>query len=118
MSENQVERGAGPALAAHSKDASLAGNTPASQATADEKSPREADGASTLSGQAREAAGRVASTVSDAASRARDTVSEQAEQAATQAGEFVRSQPLLAMAGFGLVCLLVGVLIGRQNPGR
>jgi ElaB/YqjD/DUF883 family membrane-anchored ribosome-binding protein len=105
MSENQVEGGAGPALAAHSKDASATGHTPASQATADATSPRAA-------------AGRVASTVSDAASRVHDTVSGQAGQAANQAGEFVRTQPLLALAGFGLVCLLVGVLIGRQNPGQ
>ena len=118
MSENQVEGGAGPALAAHSKDASAAGHTPASQATADATSPREAAGAHTLSGQAREAACRVASTASDAASRVRDSVSGQAGQAVNQAGEFVRSQPLLTMAGFGLVCLLVGVLIGRQNSGR
>jgi ElaB/YqjD/DUF883 family membrane-anchored ribosome-binding protein len=118
MSENQVEGGAGPALAAHSKDASATGHTRASRATADATSPREVDGANTLGGQAREAAGRVASTVSDAAGRVRDTVSGQTRQVVDQAGEFVRAQPLLTVAGFGLVCLLVGVLIGRQNSGR
>ena len=71
MSENQFEGGSGPALAAHSKDASTAGPTPASSATGDDASGSgsAAEVVSKLAGQAREAANRVGASVSNAAGR-------------------------------------------------
>jgi ElaB/YqjD/DUF883 family membrane-anchored ribosome-binding protein len=116
MSENQFEGGSGPALAAHSKDASAPGPTSASSATGDDTSGSSSasEVVSKLSGQAREAASRVGASVSDAAGRARQTLSEQSSRAADQGLALVREQPLLALALTGAVCLVIGILLGRR----
>ena len=116
MNENQIKGGSGPALAAHSKDASTPGPTSASSATGDDASgmSRIGEVVSNVSGQAREAANRVGASVSDATGRARQTLSEQSGRAADQGSAFVREQPLLALALTGTVCLLVGILLGRR----
>ena len=116
MDENQIKGGSGPALAAHSKDASAPGLTPASSATGDDAggSSSASETVTSLSGQAREAAGRMGASVSDAAGRVRQTLSEQGTRAADQGSALVHEQPFVAMAVTGMVCLLVGILIGRR----
>jgi len=116
MDENQTVGGSGPALAAHSKDASAPGPTPASSATGSDAAPSSSvrETVSGLTGQAREAAGRLGSSVSDAAGRARQSLSEQGNRAADQGSALVREQPFIALALTGAVCLVIGILLGRR----
>jgi ElaB/YqjD/DUF883 family membrane-anchored ribosome-binding protein len=120
MGDNPVDGGAGPALAAHSKDASAAGPSPASSATGGDGGTSGGMAAgisekvSRLSQSANEAAGRAASWASASAGNARQTLSGQGGRAADQAAAFVREQPLVAIAATGLVCLALGVLLGRR----
>jgi ElaB/YqjD/DUF883 family membrane-anchored ribosome-binding protein len=69
---------------------------------------------SSLSGQAREAAGRMGASVSDAAGRAGQTLSEQGSRAADQSAALVREQPFMALALTGAACLIIGILLGRR----
>ncbi len=116
MAENQMPGSAGPALAAHSKDGSAPGPTPMSSATGshDGRAGPVPETASPLSEQAREAAGRVRSSVYDAAGSARQSLSGQGGRAADQAAEFIREQPLAALAITGVICFAFGLLIGRR----
>jgi ElaB/YqjD/DUF883 family membrane-anchored ribosome-binding protein len=116
MDENQVQGGSGPALAAHSKDASTPGPTSASSATGNDASASGSAGETVtrLSGQAREAAERMGASVSDAAGRARQGLSEQGSRAANQGSALVREQPFVALALTGAVCLMIGILLGRR----
>ncbi len=116
MDENQIKGGSGPALAAHSKDASVPGATSASSATGNDASGSSSasEAVTHLSGQAREAAGRMGASVSDAAGRARQTLSEQGSRAADQGSALVREQPFVALAVTGVVCLVIGILLGRR----
>ena len=116
MSENQNKGGSGPALAAHSKDASTPGPTSASSASGNEPSGSSGAGetASRLSGHAREAASQMNASVSDAAGRARQGLSEQGNRAADQGSALMREQPFVALALTGVVCLMIGILIGRR----
>ena len=120
MSDNPIDGGAGPALAAHSKDASAAGPSPASSATGEDGGTSSgtttgiSEKVSRLSHSANEAAGRAASWASTSAGNARQTVSGQGGRAADQAAAFVREQPLIAIVATGLVCLALGVLLGRR----
>src|SRR3954469_24087384 len=100
MNENQIEGGSGPALAAHSKDASTPGPTSASSATGNQPSGSSSAGetASSLSGQARDAASRMGASVPDAAGRARQSLSAQSGRVADQGSAFVRKQPFVALA--------------------
>jgi ElaB/YqjD/DUF883 family membrane-anchored ribosome-binding protein len=102
MNENQLRGGAGPALAAHSKDASAPGQTPASEATGGDR------------GQAGTAGDTLGASVSDAARQTGDYVSEQSSYLTAQGTAFVREQPLLALALTGAVCLGLGFLLGRR----
>lgn len=118
MSE-KLPGSAGPALAAHSKDASAAGSGPTSHATgngSDHPSAGTAGVADTVSqwsGQAREAAGRVADAASQYAGEAQQRISEQGGQAIEQAAAFVREQPFTALLATGAVCFILGLLLGR-----
>ncbi len=116
MDENQMPGGAGPALAAHSKDGSAPGPTSASSATGDhgDRAGGVADTVSRLPGQAREAAGRASSSISGAAGSARQTVSDQGGQAVDQVSTFVRDQPLAALAITGMIGLALGVMLARR----
>ena len=107
---------AGPALAAHSKDASTPGPTQASSATGNQDWPAAGGVSETVnrvSGQAREAAERLATSASEAASTATRQLSEQGGRAADQVAEFVREQPLTALLATGAVCFALGVLVAR-----
>jgi ElaB/YqjD/DUF883 family membrane-anchored ribosome-binding protein len=68
----------------------------------------------TENGRARDAAGQMGSSVSAAARSASQRLAGQGGRAVDQTGAFVRAQPVLAIAITGLVCLLVGVLLGRR----
>jgi ElaB/YqjD/DUF883 family membrane-anchored ribosome-binding protein len=112
----QTEGGAGPAIAAHSKDGSAPGATPASSAIGGDPQPT-SSGSDTISGvvgQAREAAGRLGASVSDAAATARQSLAEGGSRAADQTTAFVREQPIVALALTGAVCLAIGILLGRR----
>lgn len=102
MSEDQLRGGAGPALAAHSKDASAPGQTTASEATGE---PR---------GQASTAGGTPGASVSDAVKGTGQYAYQQGSQLASQGTAFVREQPLLALALTGAVCFVLGFLLGRR----
>jgi ElaB/YqjD/DUF883 family membrane-anchored ribosome-binding protein len=120
MSDNPIDGGAGPALAAHSKDAAAAGAMPASSATGNEPTSAGStasgisDKVSRLSEQASEAAGRAASWASASAGNARQALSGQGGRAVEEATEFVREQPLVAIAVTGMLCFALGVLVGRR----
>jgi ElaB/YqjD/DUF883 family membrane-anchored ribosome-binding protein len=111
----QIEGGAGPAVASHSKDASVEGPTPASSITgksAPASGPSET--VSGLAGQVRGAVGEAASSVSEATGAAREAVSRQTARAADQATEFVREQPLIALIATGAICFMLGMLLSRR----
>jgi hypothetical protein len=74
--------GAGPALAAHSKDASAPGQTPASEASGEVRSVPEAG--------------------------------EAAQRLLQRTADFVRAQPLVAMAAFIAAGMAVGKLRNRR----
>ena len=90
MDENQLPGGAGPALAAHSKDGSAPGPTHVSSARGDngDRARGEADNVSKLTGGARAAVGRAATT-------------------------FVQDQPIAALAVTGMIGLALGVMLAR-----
>ena len=116
MDENQVQGGSGPALAAHSKDASTPSPTSASSAAGNDATTSGSAGETVtrLSGQARKAADRMSASVSDAAGRARQGLSEQGSWAANQGSTLVREQPFVALTLTGAICLMIGILIGRR----
>jgi ElaB/YqjD/DUF883 family membrane-anchored ribosome-binding protein len=115
MDENQPMGGAGPALAAHSKDGAAAGQTPASNTLGSQAhGSGVSETVTRLSGQARDAAARVGASVSEAAQSARQSISGQSERAVEQTTEFVRQQPFVAMAITGVACFALGVLLGRR----
>ena len=105
MDENQISGGAGPALAAHSKDGSAPGPTSASSATGGQgdRAQGAADTVNKLTGQAREAAGRAASSIASTAGSARETISDQGGQAVDQVSALVRDQPIAALAITGMI---------------
>src|SRR5579875_290323 len=115
MSE-KLPGSAGPALAAHSKDAA-GGNG----GTAENLQHRAAaamggvtEKVNEWSGQAREAAGRMASSVSETATSATQQVAEQGGRTAEQVASFVREQPIAALVVTGAVCFALGLLLGRR----
>jgi ElaB/YqjD/DUF883 family membrane-anchored ribosome-binding protein len=110
MSESYTEGGAGPALAAHSKDGSVPGQTPASEAIGRPAS----SSASNMAPQARDAVSNAASAAYSSAAQARDMVSERGGRAADQVGQFVREQPVLALMMTGVLGLTLGLLLGRR----
>jgi ElaB/YqjD/DUF883 family membrane-anchored ribosome-binding protein len=116
MNENETEGGAGPALAAHSKDGSTPGPTPASSATGQDAAPSSSttETTSKLTGQARNAASRLGSSVSDAAGRAREGLSTQGSRMVDQGSTLVRERPLGALALTGLICFGIDYLVGRR----
>jgi ElaB/YqjD/DUF883 family membrane-anchored ribosome-binding protein len=110
MSENKSPGSAGPALAAHSKDASVPGQTPASSTAGHQDPPRTGEFGQTL----REGAEAARETIRDAAENTRAILSERGGRAAGQTADMVREQPFVAMAITGVACLAIGILIGRR----
>lgn len=105
LSDQQMKGGAGPAIAAHSKDGSIPGQTPASSATGhDGNAP--SGGSGTISGAADQAG--------ETATSARQGLADGMRQAVDDTSAFVREQPLLALASVGVVCLAVGMFLGRR----
>lgn len=115
MSEEQTKGGAGPALAAHSKDGSAPGLTPASSATGGETAqPGSTSGVSGLADQARDVAGQFGASATEAVTKVRQGLSDGGGRAADQTSAFVRDQPLMALALTGAACLAIGILLGRR----
>ncbi len=102
MDEDELIGSAKPALAAHSKDASTAGQTPMSSKTGDAKPMPETGG------------DKAQTSVRDMAENVRTTLSDHGGRAADQAMEFVRAQPLIALSVTGAICFAFGVLLGRR----
>lgn len=117
MSEHQMEGGARPALAAHSKDASVPNGNPTSSAGGGDgrtEGGGVSDAASRLAGQARDAAGQVVHSVSSAAGQVGQQVSKQAAGSMGQVAAFVQENPLTALVaaiGFGLA---LGLSLARR----
>ena len=115
--DEKIESGAGPALAAHSKDGSTAGPGPAPSKTgsaAGDGANSASETLSHLSGQARDAAGRAAASASEAVGGASPRLSEHGGRSTDQVAQFVREQPVTALVTTGVVCLALGVLLGRR----
>jgi ElaB/YqjD/DUF883 family membrane-anchored ribosome-binding protein len=105
MSESYTEGGAGPSLAAHSKDGSIRGQTPASEATGQPATP---------SNVASDAVSKAAASANGVLGQARDVITERGGQAADRLDQFVREQPVLALVVTGILCLTLGVFLGRR----
>ncbi len=101
MSENQIDGGAGPALAAHSKDASVPSHDPKSSMTGG------------VPHTASASAGGLTSAVANVASQARDRFTG-AGGGAEQIGEYVRENPITALLATGLAGLILGGIIARR----
>ncbi len=115
MDEKHFSGGAGPAIAAHSKDGATPGPTPAASATGNNgEAGRNSETASGLADQARDGVARVKSSVRDVAGSARETLSGQGGRSAEQAAEFIREQPFVALAVTGALCVAFGLLLGRR----
>jgi len=132
MNENTPAGGAGPAIAAHSKDGSEPRHT--SHSNAGNSSAGNSNGSgnkrdhsgfpenlSELSEKAGEGVERVKASVREATGTAREAMAGTAREAlaeggrvADQAVEMVRGQPVVAMAITGAICLAFGILLGRR----
>jgi ElaB/YqjD/DUF883 family membrane-anchored ribosome-binding protein len=122
MEQNQNRGGAAPSLAAHSKDASAPGQTPASSAM---PSPQPSTAGNDMMGKAHDVANEAMRkvndvtndamrTASDTASKMSDTATKFGSSAAEQASDYIQTQPLFALAATGLVCLVLGAMLGRR----
>ena len=113
--EEALGGGAGAALAAHSKDGSATGATPASKASGNKwESNDMSETVTRLAEQAQDGIERSAKVARDAAGSAADTLSKQGGRAVDDATHFVRDQPLLAMVATGIVGLILGALLARR----
>ena len=110
MSESNPVGGAGPALAAHSKDGSAPGQTAAAEATGTSAG----GSASTAAGHARDSISNAASSAYEAADQALDMLSERGGRAGDQLGQFIHDQPVFTLMVTGLLCLMLGILLGRR----
>lgn len=99
MSEKQIDGGAGPALAAHSKDASVPSHDPKSSMTGG--TPRMAS------------ANGLGGAVANVASQARDRFTAPGG-GAEQVGDYVRENPITALLATGLAGLILGGIIARR----
>ena len=117
MIDKNLEGTAGPALAAHSKDASVPSSNPASSATGASSTRSPIDGISEtvgkLASQARDAASKASSSVSEMAGQARNQLAEHGITT-DQAADFVRENPLTALLAAGGLGVLLGILITRR----
>jgi ElaB/YqjD/DUF883 family membrane-anchored ribosome-binding protein len=115
MNKNETPGGAAPALAAHSKDVSAPGQAPASNTVGNtENASGVSEAVSGLSQMAHEGVERTKATVREASESARETLSEQGGHAVDQAADFIRQQPLVAVAVTSAICLMIGMLLGRR----
>jgi ElaB/YqjD/DUF883 family membrane-anchored ribosome-binding protein len=115
MTEDETRGGAGAALAAHSKDGSATGSTPASKATGNKwESNGMSDTVTRIAEQAQDGIERTAKAARHAGENAADTLSKEGGRAVDDATHFVRDQPLLAMVATGVVGLILGALLARR----
>jgi ElaB/YqjD/DUF883 family membrane-anchored ribosome-binding protein len=127
MNEHTPAGGAGPAIAAHSKDGSAPRHDPGTTGdkrdlggfseNLSELSDKASEGVERVKASVREATGNAREALSGgarAASRSAREALAEGGRAADQAVEVVRDQPLIAMAMTGAICLLFGILLGRR----
>jgi ElaB/YqjD/DUF883 family membrane-anchored ribosome-binding protein len=81
------------------------GGKPGSEATGQPATP---------SNMARDSVSNAAASANRVVGQARDTVSERGGQAADRLDQFVREQPVLALVVTGILCLTLGVFLGRR----
>jgi ElaB/YqjD/DUF883 family membrane-anchored ribosome-binding protein len=113
MRENEIPGAAGPAIAAHSKDASPDRPKPRPAADAGHNGALP-ESLAALSERAHEGAERVKASVREMAGNARDSISGQTSRAADRAASAVREQPFVAMVLTGLFAMAIGVMLGRR----
>ena len=101
MNEKQIDGGAGPALAAHSNDASVPSHDPKSSMTGGQ--PHAADST----------ANSLTNAVTNVAGQARDRFTREGG-GAEQIGDYVRENPVTALLATGLVGLVVGGFLARR----
>ncbi len=115
MPDTEILGGASAALAAHSKDGSAIGSTPASIATGNKWDSNDmSDSITKFAGQAQDSAERAAKATRDAAEDAVETLSKQGARAVDSATDFVNDRPVVAMAAAGIVGLILGALLARR----
>jgi ElaB/YqjD/DUF883 family membrane-anchored ribosome-binding protein len=115
MDEDNFSVGAGPAIAARSKDASTPGPTAASAATGNNGEPvRSSETTDDIVDHARDGVERATAWVGTAAGSARATLTERGGRVVDQTTAFAREQPLAALALTGAICFALGVLLGRR----
>ena len=105
MPDNDTRGGAAPALAAHSKDASVPGQTPASSTKASPPASTTGHGVKTAGDM---------KNLDDAATKVRDIASEYGGRAAEKASDYVQTQPLFALAVTGLMGMIIGAMLARR----
>jgi ElaB/YqjD/DUF883 family membrane-anchored ribosome-binding protein len=112
-----IKGGAGPALAAHSKDASALGTNPASVSTGENHTKSATDGISAtvdrIASQAIDAAGKAAISIKKGADEAPEHVTEDGT-GPDQVRAFVRKKPLPALLTAVGVGAALGLLISRR----
>jgi ElaB/YqjD/DUF883 family membrane-anchored ribosome-binding protein len=120
MNENTPAGGAGPAIAAHSKDGSEPRHVSNSGGNKGNGGGFP-ENLSELSDKAGEGVERVKASVREATGNAREALSGSAREAMAEGGraadhavDLVRGQPMVAMAITGAICLVFGVLLGRR----
>ena len=123
MDDKKIEGTAGPALAAHSKDASAPSSNPASSRTGSPSTGSPSTGSpidgiagtvGKLASQAREAASKASSSLSDMVDQAREQLADHGVTT-DQAADFVREKPLMALLAAGSAGLLLGMLLARRS---
>jgi ElaB/YqjD/DUF883 family membrane-anchored ribosome-binding protein len=121
--ENQVPGGAGPALAAHSKDASAPGSPQARHTAPQSGSGSESGGwsggaaetARGLADRAREAASQAAGAASRMTQNLSQNLSGTGARAQDAVAAFIQEKPVTALAVTAVVCVVLGALIGRRS---
>jgi ElaB/YqjD/DUF883 family membrane-anchored ribosome-binding protein len=63
---------------------------------------------------ARDAVSNAAASANGVVGQARDVITERGAQAADHLDRFVREQPVLTLAVTGILCLTLGVFLGRR----
>ena len=115
MVKSEILGGTRPALAAHSKDGSAVGPTPASEATGNNQDQNSmSDTLNYVAKQAQDGAKRAAASVQDFAENAAHSASRQSHRAVDGGTQIIRGQPLLAIAATGIAGFILGALLSRR----
>ena len=114
MSTTNPAYGASPALAAHSKDASTPGPTPASGAGNVHSNEHRAGLLDGISASAHQGIDHAKAAARQAAADAGSALRTEAGLAAEQAGKLLQSRPGMVFAITGMIALVLGFALGRR----